>query len=502
LRANTSTDAQGAGLADGRARWLGRGCVALAIAFWYWLWFLPPVQLGSSDPDRYYHLALSRLIAEHGWILRTLPQVEDLGWGHYFPDKEFLFHVLTGGAWSLGGSTAVLALVPLLGFVLILSVHEELQRVLRPLPAALIAIVGTLATCGLVFRISLLRPHLLAMLAFCLLVLAILRERPRLAGLAAFAFALGYHAYYLMLIVAGLAWLLRRQPGMAPRTWLWVLAGLCLGIVLNPYFPSNLLMSVLHLGLALRGESAPYATPGLELFDPTVLQLLSAYGFVPATLLFVAILAAIRRPEASAERTRLLFLWLLCAGFTVLATRTFRAMEYGAPCGLLLMGYALRVLPVRHGLAILLGGLLLCQGWLDWRFYREYWQSPAQSALPAITEKLGQIPLGSNAKVFNCDWEVGSYILLKRPDLRFVDLLEPGFLWEASKDKFLARQGLIAGAFPHPRTILRGAFDADYVICTRGPLTQQMDAQPEDFSPGDDAPEDQWRIYAVRPDGG
>jgi hypothetical protein len=193
LRANSSTDA-GAGLADGRARWIGRGCVALAIAFWYWLWFLPPKLLGSADPDRYYHLALSRLIAEQGWIPKSLPQVEDLGWGNYFPDKEFLFHVLTGAAWSGGGSAAVLALVPLIGIALVLAVHSELDRILKPLPAALISIVGSVATCGLLFRLVLLRPHLLAMLAFCLLVLAVLRERPRLAGLAAAAFALGYHA--------------------------------------------------------------------------------------------------------------------------------------------------------------------------------------------------------------------------------------------------------------------------------------------------------------------
>ncbi len=52
------------------------------------------IQAGSNDPVRYHHLALSRLSSEQG-LLRTLPQIEDLGWGQYFPDKEFLFHVLT-----------------------------------------------------------------------------------------------------------------------------------------------------------------------------------------------------------------------------------------------------------------------------------------------------------------------------------------------------------------------------------------------------------------------
>jgi hypothetical protein len=474
--------------------------VAAAIASWYWLWFLPPVRMGSADPDRYYHLALSRLIAGQGWIPKVLPQVEDLGWGHYFPDKEFLFHVLTGAAWSLGEATAVLALVPLIGLSLVLVLHGEMSRILKPVPAALIAIVASLGTAGLFFRLCLLRPHLLAILLFCLMLLAILRERPRLAALAALGFALGYHAFYLVLIVAGITWLLRRQPGLAPRTWAWVSGGLCLGVLLNPYFPSNLLMSLTHLRLAVSGETAPHSAPGQELFDPTLLQVLWAYGFVPVTLAFVAVLAWRRRPAASPERTRLLLLWLLCAVFTLLATRSLRAMEYGAPCGMLLMAYALRVLPVRHGLAILLGALLLCQGRLDYRFYRESWLDPPQTTLPVYTEQLRQIPMGTKAKVFNCEWEAGSFIFLARPDLRFVDLLEPSFLWEASPERYQAKQGLVAGAFPRPREMLRGAFGADYVLCASGPLTRQMDSQPEDFTAAPGTRGNRIRVFAVRPD--
>jgi hypothetical protein len=501
LRANTSTDATVAGPADPRIRWIGRGCVAAALCFWYWLWFLPPVRVGGADPDRYYHLALSRLIVEHGWIPKSLPQVEDLGWGHYFPDKEFLFHLLTGAAWSAGGANAVLALVPMIGLLLLLLVHHELEHTLKPLPAALIAIVGSLGTAALLFRLSLLRPHLLAMLTFLLLVLAILRKRPRLAGVAAVAFALSYHAYYLPAIVAGVAWLLRRQPGMAPLGWAWVLGGTCLGVLVNPYFPSNLLMSLLHLRLALEGETAPHSQAGQELFDPTFLQMLSAYGFVFVTLVFVALLAWKRRPAPSEGRTHLAFLWLLCALFTMLATKSLRAMEYGAPCGLLLMGYALRELPLKHGLALLLGGLLACQGWMDFRFYHQAWVQRPQSNLPLYAEKLSQIPSGRNAKVFNCEWEAGAFILFARPDLRFVDLLEPTFLWEASPERYQARRGLLAGAFARPRMMLRGAFAADYVLCRDGPLVRQMDAQPEDFSAAPGTKGEALRVFAIRPDG-
>ncbi len=431
---------------------------------------------------------------------KVLPQVEDLGWGHYFPDKEFLFHALTALAWKIGEAPAVLWLVPLLGIATILCLYLEASRQLRPSMAAVLVVVGVFGTAGLLFRLSLLRPHLLAVFVFVLLLLAVLRDRPRLAAVATALFALTYHAFIVPGFLIAAAWLLRRQPGFTRHTWAWCLGGLLLGTLVHPYFPSNLVMGVLHLRLALGLGSVPPPTPGTELYPPTLLQFLQAYGFYPLLLLGVAIAAWLRKPSASAERSGLMLLFLLTLVFTVLGTRTLRAMEYAVPCGLLLFAYALRVLPVRHALPAMLGVLLLCQGWLDARFYQQSWSTPEPSPEPAYAALLRQIPAGSNAKVFNCEWEAGSYVFYERPDLRFVDLLEPTFLFQASRAKFEARKGLVAGAFADPRAILRGAFHADYVLCAAGPLTRQMQSKPEDFRASPGTREDPLRLFVVRPD--
>src|SRR4051794_35267116 len=80
--------------------------------------------LSDSDPDRYYHIAVSREISERG-VIHTLPQVEGLRWNEYFPDKEFLYHAVTGSAYRLGGESLMLKstialslLVPLLLFMI------------------------------------------------------------------------------------------------------------------------------------------------------------------------------------------------------------------------------------------------------------------------------------------------------------------------------------------------------------------------------------------------
>ena len=481
-------------------RLLGGAVVALALSAYYWLYFLPPRLLGAADPDRYYHLGLSRLIAQHG-LLKQLPQAEDLGWGRYFPDKEFLFHALTGGASAIGGDTAVLWLVPLTGVLVALLLYAELSRRLPAWQAAALVALGTLGTVGFMFRITLLRPHLLAIACFVLLLLAVLRARPRLAALAAMAFALSYHAFYLPMIVAGVAFLLRRQPGMPARTWLWCVGGIAAGLVLNPYFPSNLGMAAVHLKLALGLEALPAIEQSPEVLRPTAGLLLSAYGFVYATLLLVATGLWRQRFAQGEGRTAVLLLFLVTGVLALLSLKSVRAMEYGVPCAILLAGVATQLLAWRPAMPLLLASLLVCQGLLDVRYYVASW-TPVQSGYPAYAALLRQIPEQPGLKVFNCEWETGAFVLHARPDLHFVDLLEPAFLWHASPTRYQARLGLLEGGFADPRSILRGAFHADYVLCgeRNARFIQQMQSLPQDFRAAPGTEGDPVRLFAVRPD--
>ena len=441
-------------------------------------------------------------MASKGGLLRALPQAEDIGWGRYFPDKEFLFHALTGSASALGGDAAVLWLVPLLGLAIALLLYLEASRVLRPWQAATLSVVALLGSSAFMFRLTLLRPHLLAMLVFCLLLLALLRARPRLAALFALVFALSYHAFYVVGVVAVACWLLRRQEGMPARAWAWVLAGLAVGLIVNPYFPSNLGMGVFTLQLALGLATLPPMEASPELFQPTPGLLLFAYGFVFLGVLACAIAAWRRKLPAGAERTAFLFVLLVTAAFAVMGLKTLRAMEYAVPAAVLLAAHATRLqLFGRHTLAAFAAGVLVLQGWLDVAVYRA-WLAPTQSGYPEYSALLEQIPKDSHAKVFNCEWETGSFILHDRPDLRFVDVLDPTFLWFASPDRYNARMGLLQGAFDDPRAMLRGAFGADYVLCgSRGEtLVRQMDLRPNDFSSAPGSRGDAVRLFAVRPD--
>ena len=478
------------------------GFVVAAIAgLYFWLFCVGPRTIASIDPDRYYHLALSRLMAGPEY-LRVLPQVADLGWGRYFPDKEFLFHLLTGSAFWLGGEQAVLWVVPLISIAILALLYWQASQSLRPVAAATLVLTVSLVSAAFLFRLSLLRPHLLEIFFFCGVLVAVLRDRPWWALAASLGFALSYHAFYVVLIVAGVALLFRRRPGLAGGRGAWfVLAGLAAGILLNPYFPSNVVMSLVHLKFALGMGQAGSLEHGMELQSLGGRNFLLVYGYFPICVLLTMAAALLRKPGPGDESNRFWFLLVLAAIFTGLGLLSLRAMEYAVPVCILLVASSAKVLDRKYWLPLHLALVLVIQGSSAWTHYRRSWSAPTPGGLAAFSRAIAQIPAkASGAKVFNCEWEAGAYILYRRPDLRFVDLLEPAFLQQASPEKYEIRRLAIRGALLRPQRELRRHFSADYVLCAAPALIEQMDSDPSNFQSLPGTQGDAVRLFAVRPD--
>jgi hypothetical protein len=458
--------------------------VGSAMALYYALFFFPPRLVGANDPDRFYHLGLSQLISTHG-LLKSLPQVEDLAWGRYFPDKEFLFHALTGGAYWLAGPVGTLFVVPVLGIAIVVCLYATLLRVLSPGRAAILVVVATFLSPVLVYRLSLLRPHLLAILCFCLLLAAILRGRGWLAAVAAAGFALSYHAFYIPAIVivvaAGFRW--PEQTG-GPRRWQWALFGLLCGIVLNPYFPSTLVMSWTHVRLALGVGMPAGLRSGNELQPISFWEFVDFFSFLPVAVLAAAVLAFVRRLRPSRETAGFWFLFTLSAVLTVLSFKSSRATEYAVPSVILLTGYCLALANRPNWLWMTCGVMALLQGHSALTYYQDSWSRPQQGDSVWYLAAIALIPPdASGKKIFTCEWVTGSYLLFARPQVRFVDLLEPALLWQAAPQKYLARERLTSGEERDPYRVIRDQFHADYVLCGAEALNLQLQARPDRFEP-------------------
>jgi len=431
-----------------------------------------------GDTDRYYHFALSKMLAEKGaFSLDTFPQAEDLGWGLYFPDKEFLFHVLTRIGYSLGGEVGVEVSVLLVASAIGILLYVFALSYLSP-PAALLCAIAVFLTHSLIFRLLVVRPHVLALFFFVLLNIALLRRRIFLTAFASAGFVLAYHAFYIPLVCFGIAFLLSHfESKEERRKWHRLLAfgfsGMFLGIFVNPYFPSQLDMGILHAKIPfLIAGGMKNSSFGLELYPLAAPGMLKFYYFP----FFILMFAAWSYRANFAVR----YLLVLSIMFGLLSFQTVRAGEYFIPAAGMLFALSLPVL--RESSRRLFNALLPCLvvlqlAMLLYAVRIEASFIPDEKLYIKLREAISFIPEGAH-KVFNCEWDTAPFLLHERPDLRFVELLDPSLLYTKNESLYRERAELVAGHRTDPYQLLGERFRANFVLCRNLNISAQLSSDP------------------------
>jgi hypothetical protein len=455
-------------VSEGRLKLSDAGAVAvlaLALAAGH-AWYGPKLEV---DSDRHYHFALS---AQAPWSghLGKLPQVEDLGWGKRFVDKEYLFHVFTTWGYRARGERGVIAACALLALFACAGLYA-LCRTGTSRGAALgFTLAGALFNASFLYRLDMVRPHVLAIGLFLWTCVGLVSRRPWLAGLAACAFGLAYHALYLPLFVAALFAVLERKD---PRAWKSAAAaglGLVAGALLNPYFPHNLTMAATHFWVALNAPGA--ADVGVELSPLSSAELLRRDA-APLALCGLALARPWLAPFASDdERRRVAFLGAGASAFWLLTCITPRGAEYAVPLSTALAAHALADLRWLWQVAVAAAAAAAqLPGYRDARATTSS-DAYAEATLPAV-EALP--PDAAGKKVLNCAFDEGAVLLHRRPDVRFVDVLDPMLLRVAAPELSKLRDDFEHGNVVDPRAVVRSTFHADYVLCGYPEVTSALD---------------------------
>lgn len=427
----------------------------------------------SGDPDRYFHLAIAREVASHG-IVDKLPQAEDVGWGRGYPNGYFLFSLFTGAAYRLAGASGALGVPPLLAILLLISIYAFACRWVRPGLAAWIVLLGLLCP-DFATRLTVLRPHLLAVLFGTWLTIAAYYRKTFWVALLSALFALTYHAFYVPILLVGamtaveLA-LRRRLPAM-----FWAsLVGVGLGIVVNPTFPLHLRMLRVSLGAAF-GVAVDASEASAETLPLTAAALVSAFGFF---LLFLSVGSRDLWRSRSAMREHAAPLGLIAAAFVLwgLCLISARSAEYALPVSLL----AIPVLVASHrSRSAVTSFLWFLPVILILPTSAVYLKAVARLPVFLEREALARIPASAaGKKIFNCDWQSGAYILHDRPDLRFVDLLDAHYLATEKPAAHAARLALKSGGTSYAYGVIRYLFGSDYVLCRHPSLISQFESDP------------------------
>jgi hypothetical protein len=288
------------------------------------------------DNDGFYHIKLA-------WLMRTEGLKPDFPWlplsilsADEFYDHHFLFHValipFTFGDLRLGAKWAAVTF----SAISFLSIWYLFHR--QKIPASWLWALALLGISdAFLYRMSITRAQSLSLAVLALGLAWILEGKYKHLAVLSFLYVWMYDAFPMILAVAGLHFLavLLIERRLEFRPLLWAGMGIGAGLIVNPYFPNNLIFTYHHLLPKLLDATS--VSVGNEWYPYDTGQLLE--NSLPALIAFVsgafALGLAGRRMDL---RTATSFLIALLFGVMLFKARRF--VEYFPPFALIFSAFA------------------------------------------------------------------------------------------------------------------------------------------------------------------
>lgn len=424
-----------------------------------------------SDPDQYYHFAVSKHLSLT-WDFWTLPAVKGMGWDHYFVDKEFLFHALTAMAYTGFGEAGVLAVVYLSSFGILALMYKITQHMTGRISLGLFAALAPLASETFVLRLMVVRAYVPAVFFLLLMTYFLLRQRRWGVIVAAILYGLCYHVFLIPLMVLVLwgtvSYLYHQNDGLAR----WGLLGLLLGNIVNPYFPGNILMTFTALRIAL-DQFVPTGLafgPEQEPYRSDRLLLVFRYSFLFLAL-GLSVLWLRFRGSARLKKTNMtfqqkyMFVGLTTTVFMVFLFLSPRFQEYMIPfagifAAVSLFYFVKEQLMLRGMIFILLVGSLLIRPFEGIKNTFGLFKLFDDSYLSLVRQ------LPEAGFVFNCEWWGGHYVMHLREKAQVLDVLDPTLLRNHDQKLFSLIASIRQGQVLDPYYFLKNLLRVDFVLCS------------------------------------
>lgn len=449
------------------------------------------------DSDQFFHFALSRLQLNDG-LRSTLPEVEGLGWGVQFVDKEFFYHLLTTLAYYFAQDQGIRHLALLISCFLVYAIYRASLdgaslRGKKSIPSMLQLLLGLAVLIALpldiffLHRLYLVRPHTLAMLFFTIFLSSLLRRSLACLLVSSLFFALSYHALYIplvVLVVFQCTRVLVKDGDTTTRVaetklFLAGILGLALGSALHPAFPLQFSMMWKHLWFALTPE-AEIISVGAEVRRLSLIDtwLRSPLFYTSLLVLLAAQVPRIRRSELKSSELALILTVVVFAVVTILNPR---GIEYLIPLSLCLLGNSLAsASPVttRTVGAITLALLVLyVSPKAAWLFSTSKpIENQGRLAALRAAKAIAREHVHTQHRVFNCTFNTGPYLLYEINEVRFIDLLDPRFLLQSNPSLHRLRNALERSAPERIVPDILDAFPAEFIVCMRPEINAFLDA--------------------------
>ena len=309
------------------------------LLFFTFLSVMAVIQFASPDmPDNdgFYHIKMA-------WLMRTEGLKPDFQWlpltilnADEFYDHHFLYHValipFTFGDLRIGAKWSAVAFSALA----FLSIWVLLRRQKIPL-AWLWSLLLLAISEAFLYRMSITRAQSLSLAMLALGFMWMLENKHKHLAVLSFFYVWAYNAFPLMPALAFLycVAILIIEHKLDIKPLIWSSVGVVAGLIINPYFPDNLIFTYHHFlpklldatSVRVGNEWYPYETE--TLLNNSLLALLL---FVSATF---GVGLTNRKMDT---RTAASFLIALLFGFMLFKSRRF--IEYFPPFALIFAAFA------------------------------------------------------------------------------------------------------------------------------------------------------------------
>ena len=421
--------------------------------------------------DSYFHIKYAEVVREAGlrgfppafpWLPLTILAPDR------YADHHMLYHVLlvpfTVGDLRLGGKVAAVAGA----FAMVGSFVWVLRRAgVVPLGIAVLALGASSA--DLLFRLSMTRVQALSLV--CLLLGFHFAFGHRHVALAALAcvYAWLYDGFPLLLVPVGAVLVAeivterRFRPGIA----LAALAGMAVGMILNPYFPEYLTFMWHHLGdklierqpLRVGREWAPY--------DP-----LGLFANASAALVYTAFGLAVLGEGRWRREGRAVAAFGVAFVFLALMLRSQRFVEYFAPTATFFAALAgsavvadLNVTKRRWLIALLSAVLTANVVGIGSMLARGAVKTPYDRYAAAAELVAHEAPPG--AMLCTTDWDDFPWLYFYNVESTYLTGLDPTYLHNRFRDAYWDWVDASLGKVPHPSDVFGRRLPCAYVMSDR-----------------------------------
>ncbi len=462
--------------------WLTGGMLLLVF-----LVFMAAVQFSTPDlPDNdgYYHIKLAYLMRTEG-LKPPFPYLPlSILNSREFADHHFLFHValipFTFGDLRQGAKWASVFFAGL-AFI---SVWWLLYR--QKVPYSSLWALGLLVVSeAFIYRMSITRAQSLSLAFLALGLNFLLEKRYKLLAPLAFCYVWFYDAFPLVIFLTGAyilaVLLLERRFEWRPLLYAGV--GIVLGILINPYFPQNLVFLIRHLLPKLTETTA--VSVGSEWYPYDTGQLLKNSPIALAVFLGGVLALGLNARRMDLRTATSLFLTFL---FGLMLFQSRRFIEYFPAFSLFFAAFAItplienwqlqKALPAADvksrwqfppvARRFLPGLLLLSALWVGMWLSLRGAQDSLRSSKPFSTYQSASAWLVENtpvgARVFQTDWDDFPRLFFYNTHNTYLIGLDPTYMQLYNADLYDDWVSITRGRVDQPGQLIQDQFGADYVI--------------------------------------